>query len=87
MELPNTVEGMIHVTNLRDDYYHYNEAAYELVGEATGKRYKLGQKLKVVVAETDLFLRTIDFVLPEDAGALGLDVEPEDLRRDQTEQL
>ncbi len=87
VELPNTVEGMIHVTNLRDDYYHYNEAAYELVGEATGKRYKLGQKLKVVVAETDLFLRTIDFVLPEDAGALGLDVEPEDLRRDQTEQL
>lgn len=65
VELPNTIEGMIHVTNLTDDYYHYEEATYEMVGEVTGKRYKLGQKLKVVVDNADKFMRTIDFVLPE----------------------
>ena len=65
VELPNTIEGMIHVTNLTDDYYYYEEETYEMVGEATGKRYKLGQKLKVVVDNADKFMRTIDFVLPE----------------------
>lgn len=85
VELPNTVEGMIHVTNLRDDYYHYNEAAHELVGEAKGKCYKLGQKLQVVVADTDMLMRTIDFVLPEDAKAWGLDVAPEDIGRYRAE--
>lgn len=79
VELPNTVEGMIHVTNLNDDYYHYDEDAYEMVGETTGKRYKLGQKIQVVVADTDKFLRTIDFVLPEDAAYYGLDADPEDV--------
>lgn len=63
VELPNTVEGMVHVTNLQDDYYHYEEAAHEMVGETTGKRYKLGQRLRVVAANTDPLMRTIDFVL------------------------
>ncbi len=85
VELPNTVEGMIHVTNLRDDYYHYNESDHELVGEAKGRRFKLGQKLQVVAADTDLFMRTIDFVLPEDAEAWGLDVPPEDIGRYRAE--
>lgn len=65
VELSNTIEGMIHVTNLMDDYYHYEEETYEMVGETTGKRYKLGQKLKVVVDNADKFMRTIDFILPE----------------------
>lgn len=67
VELPNTVEGMIHVTRLTDDYYHYEESSYELVGESTGKRYKLGQQLTVVVAATDCVMRTIDFE-PVDQG-------------------
>ncbi len=66
VELPNTIEGMVHVTNLTDDYYHYEESAYELVGESTGKRYKLGQAIQVEVARADKVLRTVDFVLPED---------------------
>ncbi|MBP3490137.1 MAG: ribonuclease R [Roseburia sp.] len=61
VELPNTVEGLVHVTTLVDDYFHYSESTYELIGEATGRRYKLGQKVKVVVAGTDTFMRTIDF--------------------------
>lgn len=63
VELPNTVEGMIHVTNLTDDYYHFDEENYELVGETSGKTYKLGQKIEVLVADTDKLMRTIDFVL------------------------
>ncbi len=65
VELPNTIEGMIHVTNLTDDYYHFNEDSYELTGETTGKSYKLGQKIEVVAANTDEYMRTIDFILPE----------------------
>lgn len=69
VELPNTVEGMVHVTNMLDDYYHYEETAHEMVGETTGTRYKLGQKLRVIAADTDPVMRTIDFVLAERADA------------------
>lgn len=61
VELPNTVEGLVHVTTLTGDYFYYNESTYELIGEATGYRYKLGQKIKVEVAGTDKIMRTIDF--------------------------
>jgi ribonuclease R len=62
VELPNTVEGMVHVNQLQDDYYHFDEEHYELVGETTRKTYKLGQPIRVVVENTDKLLRTIDFV-------------------------
>ena len=63
VELPNTIEGLVHVTSLRDDYYHYQEATYEMVGETTNHCYKLGQKVKVMAVATDEILRTIDFVV------------------------
>ena len=63
VELPNTVEGLVRVTELKDDFYQFYEDTYELVGEATNKRYKLGQKIKVVVESTDKLMRTIDFAL------------------------
>lgn len=70
VELPNTIEGLVHVTTLTDDYYHYIEATYELAGEATNRRYKLGQKVKVMVTAADRLLRTIDFrVLRDDCDA------------------
>lgn len=61
VELPNTVEGMVHISNLRDDYYRYDEEHYELVGERTGRRYKLGQTVMICVEDTDKLARTIDF--------------------------
>ncbi|MFI3213081.1 MAG: ribonuclease R [Eubacteriales bacterium] len=61
VELPNTVEGMVHVAKLPGDYFNYDETAYEMVGEKTGIRYKLGQTVKVCVAETDKIMRNIDF--------------------------
>lgn len=68
VELPNTVEGLVHVTALEGDYFRYSESTYELIGEATGKRYKLGQRVKVTVAGTDKILRTIDFCLADSVG-------------------
>ena len=44
-----------------DDFYEFYEDTYELAGSATNKRYKLGQKIKVVVDSTDKIMRTIDF--------------------------
>ena len=61
VELPNTVEGLVRVTDLTDDFYEFYEDTYELAGSATNKRYKLGQKIKVVVDSTDKIMRTIDF--------------------------
>lgn len=66
VELPNTVEGMIHVSKLPGDYFFYNENTYEMQGESTGHVYKLGEALRIRVAGTDRFLKTIDFDLVED---------------------
>ncbi len=63
VELPNTIEGLVHVTNMQDDHYDYDETRYEMVGEHTGKRFRLGQTLRVEVLSVDILLRTIDFVL------------------------
>ena len=62
VELPNTVEGLIRVNDLTGDYFVFDEEHMELVGEMTRKRYKLGQKIRVQVADTDKLTRTIDFI-------------------------
>lgn len=61
VELINTVEGLVHVSNMKDDHYNYVEAQQEMVGEHTGKSYALGQKVAVKVTGTDKLNRTIDF--------------------------
>lgn len=66
VELPNTIEGMIHVSMLPGDYFYYDESSYEMVGQATDKRYKLGERIKIRVNGTDKIARTIDFVIPEE---------------------
>ena len=66
VELPNTVEGLVHVNTLRDDYYVFDQESYELRGEMTKKVYKLGEKVRVRVAEADKMLKTVDFELVSD---------------------
>ena len=61
VELPNTIEGLVHVADMRDDHYEFAEERYELVGEHTGKTYKLGQKVRVRVTEADRIQRTVNF--------------------------
>ncbi len=66
VELENTVEGMVRVSDLPGDFFYYEEESYEMVGEKTGKRYKLGARLRVQVKETDHLRRTIDFGIPDE---------------------
>lgn len=63
VELPNTVEGMVSVASMKDDYYTYNERSFELIGERKNKHYKLGQTVKVQVVGADILRRTVDFEL------------------------
>ena len=65
VELPNTVEGLVHVSKIRGDYYYYNEQRCELVGETTGKTYKLGMPVAVMIDDCDRFTRTIDMSLTD----------------------
>ena len=63
VELPNTVEGLIHVNNMTDDYYYYDEEKYKMIGQESKKEFKLGQKIDVTVLGTDKERMTIDFVI------------------------
>ena len=66
VELPNTVEGLIHVNTLRDDFYVFDQEAYELRGEMSHKVFRLGQKVRVRVEDADAMMKTVDFVLADD---------------------
>lgn len=55
------VEGMVRVTNLHDDYYHYHEDKYCLIGERTHKRFRVGEAVRVKVERVDVERRQIDF--------------------------
>jgi len=63
VELPNTIEGLVHIQTLQDDYYDFDAAFLQLVGRNSKNIYSLGQKVKVKVKAANKALRTIDFVL------------------------
>lgn len=65
VELDNTIEGLIRMSSLEDDYYVFNEKQYCLVGERTRKMYRIGDQVKVLVARADIGARQIDFHLVE----------------------
>lgn len=65
VELPNTIEGLIHITALKQDYFHYLENHLALVGERTGQTFKIGQKVRIKVIKADPETREIDFELIE----------------------
>lgn len=67
------VEGLVHITALKDDYYQYDKMSHRMKGERTGQIYQLGDKIKIKVAAVNLDERKIDFVLqglshPQPAG-------------------
>ena len=66
VELPNTVEGLVHVTSFRDDYYIYDEENLQLIGERTKKGYKLGEKVKVLCSRVEMDTREVYFEIVED---------------------
>ena len=63
VELPNTVEGLVHVVNMTDDHYDYDETNYRMVGSHTHRAFELGQKVRIRVIGCDTVSRTIDFEL------------------------
>lgn len=65
VELENTVEGLIRFENLGNDYYEYNEERKILIGERTGKTFKIGDKIKIRVIEASKLLRRVSFAIVE----------------------
>ncbi len=66
VELPNTIEGLVPMSALRDDYYEFYEDRYEIVGRAKRKTYRMGQEVRVKLADLNRMARTIDFMLVEE---------------------
>jgi len=67
VQLPNTVEGLVHISTLTDDYYHFHEEHYALIGERTRRRFRLGDRVRVQVNGVDVDNRQIDFLLDADS--------------------
>lgn len=63
VELENTVEGLVHVSYMTDDYYHYSDRHHALIGEMTRKVYKIGQEVEVKVSHVNMDEHAVDFVL------------------------
>ncbi len=63
------VDGLVHVSSLDHDYYHFDNATLQLVGERNGKVYQLGDRLAVIVQRVDLETRRIDFRLADGEAA------------------
>ena len=61
IELDNTVEGLVRLANISDDYYIFDESTYTIIGEATKKTYKIGDTVNIRVAKVNADLKEIDF--------------------------
>lgn len=66
VELPNTVEGMVKVADIPGDYFYFDEEHYNMVGEHTGRTYKLGEPIRITVSSVDKLVKTIDFVIADE---------------------
>lgn len=63
--LENTVEGLVRISDMNDDYYIYDDKRYMLIGERTGKIYRIGDPVRVLLVKADVESRQIDFVIEE----------------------
>ncbi|HJE01286.1 ribonuclease R [Staphylococcus auricularis] len=61
IELPNTIEGMVSVANMTDDFYHFDERHMAMIGEHSAKVFKIGDTVKIKVTNVDVDERMIDF--------------------------
>lgn len=66
VQLENTIEGLVRMSSMDDDYYIFNEKQYCLIGERTRKTYRIGDSIKVVLAKADMASRQIEFVIAPD---------------------
>ena len=75
VELPSTIEGLVHITDLDDDYYIYEEDHLRLIGERTKKIYKLGDKVLVECVHVDMPNKEIFFKIIEEPNEEEVSVE------------
>jgi len=68
------IEGLVHVSELGQDYFHYDQAKHMMLGERTGKRYRLGDRVRIKVIRADIETSKIDFSLAEQENA-ALDMQ------------
>ncbi|MGE6630083.1 ribonuclease R [Bacillus sp. NPDC077027] len=61
VELPNTIEGLVHVSYMTDDYYRFDEQHFAMIGERTGHVYRIGDEITVKVVSVNKDERSIDF--------------------------
>jgi ribonuclease R len=80
IELENTVEGLIRLSDLTDDYYHFHELHMALIGERTSKIYRIGDEVKIRVARVNMSDHTIDFEMMDMKSRSGSRVSFVDAR-------
>ncbi len=66
VELENTVEGAVSIAYMYDDCYYFHEDLYAVIGEQSGKKYQLGDKVTIKVLRCDKIKKTIDFSFVDD---------------------
>jgi ribonuclease R len=72
VELDNTIEGLVRMDSMEDDYYIFDEDRYMLIGERTRKIYSIGDSVSVQLAKADIAKRQIDFVLSDGKDDEGI---------------
>ncbi len=75
VELDNTVEGLIRVDNMNDDYYVYDEVHLKLTGERKGKIFQIGNKIKVVLVSVNISEKQIDFCIYDEEAPDKINLE------------
>jgi len=70
------VEGLVHISELGKDYFHFDATKHQLLGERTGQRYRLGDRVEVRVVKVDMESTKIDFVLHEESEQTGQAATP-----------
>ncbi|KGR82798.1 ribonuclease R [Lysinibacillus odysseyi] len=71
VELPNTVEGLVHISNMTDDYYRFEDRMMVMIGERTGRQFRIGDEVKVRVANVVIEESSVDFEIVDMVQSAG----------------
>ncbi|MGB8517467.1 MAG: S1 RNA-binding domain-containing protein, partial [Gallionella sp.] len=69
------VEGLVHISELGKDYFHFDAGKHMLLGERTGQKYRLGDRVQVRVVKVDMESTKVDFVLHDENEVIGQEAE------------
>lgn len=83
VELPNTVEGLVHISNMTDDYYQFVEQQMALVGAGSHRMYRIGQPVRVRLENVDVEQHNVDFVIVDPDQAPAANFDTSDIKKPQ----